>query len=69
MIRTEIINHNGVDLVKTYSDDGRYVVRNSISYHEAIDPTGSSRTYIEGDIIHPRYGGSQIEQEVIMYNE
>ena len=47
MIRTEMIG----DLIRTYSDEGRYVVRDGISYEEAIDPPQFNRQYTEGDII------------------
>ena len=47
MIRMEMIG----DLIRTYSDDGRYVVRDGISYEEAIDPPQLNRQYTEGEII------------------
>ena len=34
---------------KTYSDAGRAVVRDGISYSEACDPAEYGRTYTEGD--------------------
>lgn len=45
MIRTETTG----DLTRTYSDDGRYVVRDGVAYEEAVDPTALGRTYTEGD--------------------
>ena len=51
MIVTETITIDGRDLVKTYSDSGCYVVRDGISYEEAIDPAEFNREYEEGDII------------------
>ena len=51
MIVTETIIIDGRDLIKTYSDSGRYVVRDGISYEEAIDPAEFNREYEEGDII------------------
>lgn len=42
---------DGVVLNKTYSDEGRYVVRDGVSYTEAIDPAELNRQYTEGDII------------------
>ena len=34
---------------KTYSDAGRAVVRDGVSYSEACDPAEFGRTYTEGD--------------------
>ena len=51
MIITENNQINGVDFVRTYSDAGRYVVRDGISYEEACDPAEFDRTYTEGDLI------------------
>ena len=51
MIITENYQINGVDFVRTYSDAGRYVVRDGISYEEACDPAEFDRTYTEGDLI------------------
>ena len=48
MIITEIIEIDGNQFRKTYSDDNRYVIRDGINYDEAIDPLDSFRTYIEG---------------------
>lgn len=49
MIRQETITKDGIQLLKTFSDSNRYVVRDGISYSEAIDPIDSGRTYTEGD--------------------
>ena len=53
MIVTEYFRtrSDGVVLVRTYSDENRFVVRNNISYAEAIDPENEHREYTEGDII------------------
>ena len=51
MIKTERITVDGRELVRTYSDAGCYVVRNGITYEEAIDPVDARRTYTEGDPI------------------
>lgn len=54
MIKTEIIKYGEKELIKTYSDEGRYVVRDGISYNVAIDPLEMGRTYTEGEaIIYP----------------
>ena len=51
MIRTEYFEIKGVQFVRTYSDAGRYVVRDGISYEEACDAVDDNRQYTEGDII------------------
>lgn len=50
-IITEQFNVNGHDFIRTYSDAGKYVVRDGISYTEACDPAELGRTYTEGDTI------------------
>lgn len=49
MIKTEVYSLGGMSITRTWSDDGRYVVRDGISYEEANDPTELGRTYTEGD--------------------
>ena len=49
MIITEIIEIDGTQFRRTYSDDNRYVVREGVSYDEAIDPMEYPREYTEGD--------------------
>ena len=51
MIKTESLTIGGQEFTKTYSDDNRYVVRDGISYSEAIDPAYLGRTYTEGDVM------------------
>ena len=51
MIRQESLTIGGQEYTRTYSDDNRYVVRDGISYSEAIDPAYLGRTYTEGDIM------------------
>lgn len=51
MIRTETLTINSVPFIRTYSDSRRCVVRNGVSYDEAIDPAELGRTYAEGDLI------------------
>lgn len=51
MIKTEVYSLGGLSITRTWSDDGRYVVRDGISYDEANDPTELGRTYTEGDFI------------------
>lgn len=38
---------------RIYSDSGRYVVRDGVSYSEACDPAEFGRTYEEGDYMPP----------------
>lgn len=48
-IITEHFDVNGRDFIRTYSDAGRYVVRDGEEYSEACDPAEFGRTYTEGD--------------------
>ena len=48
MIITENVTIRDREFIRTYSDEGRYVVRDGISYSEAIDPIGTGRVYTEG---------------------
>lgn len=52
MIVTEyyMTRSDGVVLNRTYSDDGKYIVRDGISYSEAIDPAELNRQYMETDV-------------------
>ena len=49
MIIVEKVYIDGVEFNRTYSDDNRYVVRDGISYDEALDPSEFNRTYTEGE--------------------
>lgn len=51
MIKTELYYINDRQFTRTWSDEGRYVVRDGISYEEACDPTEFGRTYTEGELI------------------
>ena len=51
MIVQEHFEIDGRDFVRTYSNAGRYVVRDGVSYSEACDPAEFGRTYTEGDLI------------------
>ena len=55
MIKTEYITINNRELVRTYSDIGKYILRDGVRYAEAIDPEGSGRTYEETDIDIPYF--------------
>lgn len=51
MIITENFKVGGRDFIRTYSDAGRFVVRDGVEYGEACDPAEFGRTYTEGDLI------------------
>lgn len=51
MIVQEHFDVNGRDFVRTYSDEGRYVVRDGVEYSEACDPAEYGRTYTEGEVM------------------
>ena len=53
MIKTETTIIGNREFIRTYSDEGRFVVRDGISYREAYDPADKNRTYTEGDYIDP----------------
>lgn len=60
MIVTEHFDVNGVDFIRTYSDSGRYVVRDGVEYSEACDPAEYGRTYTEGDYIEDESTAEEI---------
>lgn len=51
MIITERVTINNRDFIRTYSDSNRFVVRDGVSYSEAIDPLDSGRVYTEGEVM------------------
>lgn len=51
MIIQEHFDVNGHDFIRTYSNSGRYVVRDGVSYSEACDPAELGRTYAEGALM------------------
>ena len=51
---------NGIEYDYTYSNAGRYIVRDGESYGEAYDPLNSGRVYTEGDVI-----GAEESDEVL----
>ena len=53
MIVQEHFNIKGHDFIRTYSDSGRYIVRDDIEYSEACDPAEFGRTYTEGELMPP----------------
>ena len=69
MIKTETYFIGEREFTRTYSDSGRYVVRDGISYEEANDPSEFGRIYTEGDIMEE--SGSEAEDilNIIMGEE
>lgn len=55
MIITELFmeREDGTRLVRTYSSDGKYIVRDGEVYEEAIDPEEFGRQYEESDELIP----------------
>ena len=51
MIRQEHFLVGEMDFIRTFSDSGRYVVRDGVEYSEACDPANTGRTYTEGDLM------------------
>ena len=51
MIVAERYEINGRDFIRTYSDSGRFVVRDGVEYEEACDPAKFGRQYTEGDLM------------------
>lgn len=51
MIVTENFKIGEQEFIRTWSDSGRYVVRDGVEYGEANDPAEFGRTYTEGDLI------------------
>ena len=52
MILTEKLIINDKTYTRTYSNEGRYLIReDGAVYEEAVDVENSGHTYIEGDII------------------
>lgn len=57
MIKTEIVEINGRNLVKSYSDKGFKIMQNEtgIVYDSAVDVDGSPFTYSESEIVSEEY--------------
>lgn len=51
MIVQEHFDVEGRDFIRTFSDAGRYVVRDGVEYSEACDPAEFGRTYTEGELM------------------
>lgn len=49
-IITEKATINGVEFMRTYSDNGMMIERDGVRYDEAYDPMKSGRVYTETDV-------------------
>lgn len=63
MIVQERFTINGREFIRTYSDAGRYVVRDGVEYSEANDPAEFGRVYTEGELMPPDEQPDRTEEE------
>ena len=66
MIVQEQFEVNGRPFIRTFSDSGRYVVRDGEEYSEACDPAELGRTYTEGGVIPTDENEAQEILDIIM---
>lgn len=69
MVKTEfyMTRSDGVSLHRTYSDQGRILIRNDgVEYGEAVDVENSGYTYIEGD--YPAEGMTETDAKAMAYD-
>ena len=50
MVKSEVIEMNGTQYRKTYSDSGYYIERDGMRFSEAIDVIGADFVYTETDV-------------------
>ena len=50
MVKSEVIEINGTQYRKTYSDSGYYIERDGMRFSEAIDVIGADFVYTEADV-------------------
>lgn len=62
MIITETFYVGERQFTRTYSNSGRYVVRDGVEYTEACDPAEFGRQYTEGDPLPPEEIAAQAEE-------
>lgn len=62
MIVKEVVEINGKQFDRTYSDGGYYIERDGARYVEAVDPLGSGREYVETD--EPIIETKEFESEI-----
>ncbi len=65
MIKTEFYmeRSDGVRLVRTYSDEGKYITRDGVKYEEAVDPEELGRVYAETDEKIPTEDDEELSPE------
>ena len=63
-IITETLYINNKEFTRNYSNAGRYVVRDGVSYSEAYDPAEFNRQYTEGEIMEDYNSSSEAEEIV-----
>lgn len=63
-IITETFYINNRQFTRNYSDAGRYVVRDGVSYSEACDLAEFGRTYTEGELMPSEESSSEAEEIV-----
>lgn len=69
MVKTEfyMTRSDGVNLYRTYSDQGRMLIRNDgVKYSEAVDVENSGYTYTEGD--YPVEDMTETEAKALAYD-
>ena len=66
MIVVETFYIEGREFALTYSDSGRYVVRDGVEYSEACDPVEFGRIYTEGDVMPADEGEAQEILDIIL---
>ena len=69
MVKTEfyMTRSDGVSLYRTYSDQGRMLIRNDgVEYGEAVDVENSGYTYTEGD--YPAEDMTETEAKAAAYD-
>ena len=50
MVKSEVIEINGTQYRKTYSDSGYYIERDGMRFSEAVDVIGADFAYSETDV-------------------
>ncbi len=68
MIVQEHFDVGGRDFIRTYSDAGRYVVRDGVEYSEACDPAEFGRAYTEGELMPPEEREGEMEAKAEAYD-
>lgn len=69
MIQTQNVIINNRQLVHTYSDENRYVVRDNIAYGQAYDLPQFNYTYTEGELIPQQEGNPEEILSILLGGE